>query len=157
MPDSKLEKALARIAWQGRNGHLGVELVNHGRERFFLFAEVFLGMMRHTDEYVLVKHRDRRPDQAINHHGGAIWGDVAVGDSTSVISLHFGAVYKDIEYCPKSCELRHVLGDQRYRVETRWLRDLAKVIERQLAEERKFELLSMDADVTPLQTSFIGG
>lgn len=157
MPGASPETALARIPWQGHHRHLGVELVNHNREKFFLFAEVFLAMMGRSDEYVIVKHRDRQPERAINYHGGAIWGDVTLGKPTSVITLYFGALYQDITYCPESQGLRHVLGEQRYRVESAWLQGLAKTIERQLDESREFELLAREADVSLLEASFIGG
>lgn len=149
------KSALARIDWQGQNKRLGLLLVNHDRESFFLYAEPIICMMGRPDEYLMVKQRDREPEKAIGYHGGAIWGDVDVVDSSMIISLHFGALWQDIVYKPDSCKLINVLGTQRYQISTGRLKSLVKEIKHSHAEQREFDRLTMEAECTPLQASFL--
>lgn len=149
-----LNSALARIGWQGRDNTLGVELVNRNRERFFLYAEPFICMMLHNDDYWIVKHRDLNPEKAIVHHAGAIWGDIEVEGRLATITLHFGAVNKDIVYDPKREGLLHAIGNQQYQLSSKLLKSLAKEVERVRVEQQDFNRLQMEAECTPLQASF---
>ena len=151
------KRSYARILWRKRETQLGLLMVNPHQASFFIYAEALISLMKHENNLVLVKKRDRDPEKAIGYHGGAIvgyWEEVPEDPESNQpqackVVLMFGEVEQKMEYVQQTGEVRHVAFSQEYLFPLAEFEILIESIKTMKAQQNRFDRLAMEAETDP--------
>lgn len=146
-------QAYAQIRWH--QDRLGLLLVNHERDRFFLHADKLLELHKRPDEYLTVKFRDRKPGRAIGYHGGEIWGNLSEEGERTILEFHLFPLYQDGRYDPVQGVPVGFIAVQTYILPTKELHTYLNAITIMMAQRQQFDDLLRAAEATPITTNVL--
>jgi len=126
------------------NRPLGVELVSPSGHYFFIHAEKLIALHRYPDEYVRVKYKDQRPDTALYHHPGEIYGRLStLGRDYCRISLYFGYAGQVVEHDKATDLLMDLHSEQHHIIPASEFSSLAHVLTSMYVHREKFNELKL--------------
>lgn len=149
-------RAYARIIQ--RKKRLGLLLVNQNQQSFFIYAEYLIALMRSEDNLTLIKKRDRDPEKAIAHHGGAIfahWNKIAASAQDQeepealTLTFHLGELERKVEYIKETGEIRNIIETQEYLFPYDEWATLLDSIKKMLEQQQRFDRLLFEAETNP--------
>ncbi len=144
-------QAYAQIRWH--QDRLGLLLVNHERQKFFLHADKLLELRRGTDYYPVIKFRDRNPSRAIAYHGGEIRGNLSEEGERAILTLYLFPLYQDCRDDPFQGVPSGFMAIQTYNIPTKELNAHLNAIHIMTAQRQQFDDLLRAAEATPITTN----
>ncbi|MBC7949014.1 MAG: hypothetical protein H7Y42_14105 [Chitinophagaceae bacterium] len=144
-------QSFAQIRWHQER--LGLMLVNHQRDKFFLHADKLLELHQRPDEYLTVKFRDRKPGRAIGYHGGEIWGNLSADSDQFTLTLYLWPLSQNAGFDPVHGVPVGFIATQKYTLPVDELHTYISAITSMLAQKQGFEELYRAAEATPISTN----
>lgn len=144
-------QSFAQIRWH--QDRLGLMLVNHQRDKFFLHADKLLELHHRPDEYLTVKFRDRKPGRAIGYHGGEIWGNLCTDSNQFTLTLYLWPLSQNAGFDPVQGVPVGFIATQTYTLPVDELLTYISAVTSMLAHKQGFEELFRAAEATPISTN----
>lgn len=139
-------RSYAQIVW--RRQRLGLVMVNPGLQSDFIFAEVLQQACKEPGRLKLVKHRDRRPERAINYHPGEVWAQYDATGGTAKITVYLWPLVQKKVLHPETGEPLDCMSHQ-YLFPLKEFQTFVQVINDMLDQKDQFDALDRSFAATP--------